>query len=332
MTPITPLLEIQDLHVGFKKRNHTIDIVNGISLTLNKGEIVGVVGESGCGKSVTSLSVLRLLASNAVLRGLIRFDGIDLAKLSDKEMTKIRGNQLAMIFQEPMTSLNPLHSIGKQITEPLILHGKMPKRDLKTKAIELLTVVGISRPDEVYDAYPHELSGGMRQRVMIAIAMACTPKLIIADEPTTALDVTIQAQIIDLMKSISSKYGTSFMLITHDLGVVAEICDRVIVMYAGEIVEEADVRTLFKNPQHPYTNGLMKSIPSASETKDRLEPIPGSVPAADEMPEGCRFAPRCTHALEKCSVKPPLIETDSNHRTRCWLFAEKEGQYDRNFA
>ncbi|SDN94621.1 peptide/nickel transport system ATP-binding protein [Paenibacillus sp. yr247] len=332
MTPTTPLLEIQDLHVGFKKRNHTIDIVNGISLTLNKGEILGVVGESGCGKSVTSLSVLRLLASNAVLRGTIRFDGIDLAKLSDKEMTKIRGNQLSMIFQEPMTSLNPLHSIGKQITEPLIRHGKMPKRELKAKAIELLTVVGISRPDEVYYAYPHELSGGMRQRVMIAIAMACTPKLIIADEPTTALDVTIQAQIIDLMKSISSKYGTSFMLITHDLGVVAEICDRVIVMYAGEIVEETDVRTLFKNPQHPYTIGLMKSVPSASETKERLEPIPGSVPAAGEMPEGCRFAPRCRHASEKCSVKPPLIESASKHRTRCWLFAEKEGQYERNFA
>jgi len=332
MTSATPLLEIRDLQIGFKKHNHTVDIVNGISFSLQRGEIVGVVGESGCGKSITSLSVLRLLADNAVLNGTILFDGVDLAKLSDKEMTKIRGNQISMIFQEPMTSLNPLHPIGKQIIEPLIRHGKMPKKDMKARAIELLTVVGLSRPTEIYDSYPHELSGGMRQRVMIAIALACNPKLIIADEPTTALDVTIQAQIIHLMKSISEKFGTSFMLITHDLGVVAEICDRVIVMYAGEIVEEADVRTLFKNTQHPYTTGLMKSIPSAHETKGRLEPIPGAVPLAGEMPEGCRFAPRCAHAMDICMTKPLLTETGADHRCRCWLFAEKEGLHEPSLA
>jgi peptide/nickel transport system ATP-binding protein len=323
---MAPLLEVNDLKIHFKNTQSKAPVVNGISFSLISGETLGVVGESGCGKSVTSLSILSLLGKSADVKGSIRFNGTDLLQLQEKEKRKIRGNDISMIFQEPMTSLNPLQKIGKQISEPLVRHRSLSKKEIKVRVIELLNDVGIPRPEEIYEAYPHELSGGMRQRVMIAIAMACSPKLIIADEPTTALDVTIQAQIIQLMKKISSRHGTSFLLITHDLGVVAELCDRVMVMYAGEIVEEADVRTLFASPKHPYTLGLMNSMPDISYTKERLEPIPGSVPAAHEMPEGCRFAPRCSSRMDICSRAPELLPLSEKQACRCWLYQEKEGR------
>jgi peptide/nickel transport system ATP-binding protein len=321
---MVPLLEVNDLKIRFKTSQSKAAIVNGISFRVNPGETLGVVGESGCGKSLTSLSILSLLGRNAVVEGGISFNGKDLLQLSEKEMRKVRGNDISMIFQEPMTSLNPLQKIGRQIAEPIVRHRSMSKSAIRERVIELLNEVGIPRPDEIYESYPHELSGGMRQRIMIAIALACSPKMIIADEPTTALDVTIQAQILQLMKRISEEHGTSFMLITHDLGVVAELCDRVIVMYAGEIVEEADVRTLFASPKHPYTIGLMKSMPDISQTKDRLEPIPGSVPAVDQMPEGCRFAPRCAWRMDICSAEPALLPVSGQHTCRCWLVEEGE--------
>lgn len=319
------LLEIKDLKIGFKyNKKNQVTIVNGISFTLEPGETLGLVGESGCGKSVTSLAILSLLGKNANIEGSVKFEGTELTKLSMKEMRKVRGNDISMIFQEPMTALNPLQRVGKQIAEPLLRHNKMDAKAIKQRVIDLLNEVGIPRADEIYDSYPHELSGGMRQRVMIAMSMACNPKVIIADEPTTALDVTIQAQILQLMQKISDDHGTSILLITHDLGVVAEMCDRVIVMYAGEIVETADVSTLFRSPKHPYTIGLMESIPDVSTTKDRLQPIPGSVPLANAMPEGCRFAPRCSKRMEICSTPPKLVNVEDGQSCRCWLYQEEE--------
>ncbi|MBO8163952.1 MAG: ABC transporter ATP-binding protein [Brevibacillus sp.] len=322
----TPLLEIQDLTTSFSQSRKQVKVIDNISISLHAGETLGVVGESGCGKSVTSLSVMRLLGKNAQIRGKIRFDDVDLLALSEREMQQVRGNKLAMIFQEPMTSLNPLHTVGKQIAEPLIKHLKLSRREARQRAIQLLREVGIPRPDEIYSEFPHQLSGGMRQRVMIAIAMACNPKLIIADEPTTALDVTIQAQILDLMKRLKQQHGTAIMLITHDLGVVAEMCERVIVMYAGQIVEEADVRTLFRSPRHPYTIGLINSMPEVTTDRERLESIPGSVPSLQDMPKGCRFAPRCSQAMEICRKQAPdLLTLSETHKCRCWLYAEEGG-------
>jgi len=320
---MTSMLEVKDLKIGFSNHSKQVTIVNGISFELNAGETLGLVGESGCGKSVTSLSILSLLGKRASIQGSMQFQGKELTKLSEKEMRKVRGNEISMIFQEPMTALNPLQRVGKQIAEPLIRHNKMESKATKQRVIDLLKEVGIPRADEIYDSYPHELSGGMRQRVMIAMSMACNPKVIIADEPTTALDVTIQAQILQLMKKISADYGTSILLITHDLGVVAEMCDRVIVMYAGEIVESADVNTLFRSPKHPYTTGLMESIPDVSTTKDRLQPIPGAVPLAGSMPEGCRFAPRCSKRMDICSTPPKLIDVGGGQSCRCWLYQEQ---------
>ncbi|MFP5110978.1 ABC transporter ATP-binding protein [Bacillaceae bacterium C204] len=322
---MSAILEVKNLKTKFKTDKGTVSVVDGVDFSIKPGETLGVIGESGCGKSVTSLSVMRLLPANASNEGSITFQGKELISLAEKQMQKVRGNDIAMIFQEPMTSLNPLHTVGKQIEEAIILHMNISKLEAKERAIKMLKAVGMPRAEEIYGEHPHQLSGGMRQRVMIAIAMACDPKLIIADEPTTALDVTIQAQILDLMKDLKKKTGTSIMLITHDLGVVAEMCDRVIVMYAGQVVEETDVDTLFENPKHPYTMGLMDSIPSFEDEQEYLNTIPGSVPLPYEMPNGCRFAPRCSWAKEICHQQAPkLVEIESQHKCRCWLVTEEE--------
>lgn len=323
---MTAILEVRNLKTQFKTDHGKVAVVSGVDFDVKPGETLGIVGESGCGKSVTSLSIMRLLSKNGSSEGTIKFKGTDLLSLSEKEMQKIRGNEIAMIFQEPMTSLNPLHTVGKQIEEALKHHMKLSKQEAKNRALAMLKAVGMPRVEEIYADYPYQLSGGMRQRVMIAMAMACNPKLIIADEPTTALDVTIQAQILDLMRDLKDKTGTSIMLITHDLGVVAEMCDRVIVMYAGLVVEETDVESLFNEPKHPYTIGLINSTPDIEEERDYLETIPGSVPMTHEMPKGCRFAPRCSQVMDICLEQAPeLYELDS-HKCRCWLYKEGDTQ------
>jgi peptide/nickel transport system ATP-binding protein len=319
-----PLLDIRNLKIHFGAKEEKVNVVYDISLQVNPGEVVGIVGESGCGKSVTSMSILRLLGRNTDVQGEILFNGTNILELSEKEMRKLRGNVISMIFQEPMTSLNPLHTVGKQIAEPLVRHKNLSKSEIKSKVIKLLNEVGLPRADEIYDEFPHQLSGGMRQRVMIAMALACDPALIIADEPTTALDVTIQAQILELMKKISREHQTSILFITHDLGVVAEMCDRVVVMYAGQIVEHAGVKDLFENPMHPYTTGLLNSIPDMEEEQVRLLPIKGNVPTARNMPMGCRFAPRCDHAMDICKQEPPMFVKGA-HECKCRLYAYKEG-------
>ncbi|WP_103105626.1 ABC transporter ATP-binding protein [Brevibacillus reuszeri] len=321
------MLTIQDLRTSFKQAGKKLTVIEGVSLSVEPGETVGVVGESGCGKSVTSMSIMQLLGRNVEMTGSIRFQDQELLSLSDKQMQAIRGNQIAMIFQEPMTSLNPLHPIGKQISEPLRRHQGLSKQEAKEKTIQLLKLVGIPRAEEIFSEYPHQLSGGMRQRVMIAMAMSCSPKLLIADEPTTALDVTIQAQILELMKKVRTEQGTSILLITHDLGVVAEMCHRVIVMYAGQIVEEAAVGKLFDDPKHPYTRGLLKSMPSVNVNQERLDAIPGAVPLLSEMPAGCRFAPRCSQVMDICREKnPELLPVSDTQKCRCWLYREGEVQ------
>lgn len=323
---MTTILEVEQLRTRFRTDNGVVSVVDGVDFSIRAGETLGVVGESGCGKSVTSLSIMRLLPPNGSSGGSIRFNGKNVLELSEKEMQTVRGNEIAMIFQEPMTSLNPLHTVGKQIEEAVILHTKVSRAQAKERAIAMLKAVGMPRAEEIYGEFPHQLSGGMRQRVMIAMAMSCDPKLIIADEPTTALDVTIQAQILDLMRNLKEKTGTSIMLITHDLGVVAEMCDRVIVMYAGQVVEETDVETLFEDPKHPYTIGLMNSIPDLENEREYLETIPGSVPLAHQMPTGCRFAPRCSKAMPICEEKAPDLLQLEGHKCRCWLYAEEGGQ------
>ena len=323
---MTAILEVEQLRTWFRSDNGVVSVVDGVDFSIRAGETLGVVGESGCGKSVTSLSIMRLLPPNGKSEGTIRFNGKNVLELSEKEMQSLRGNEIAMIFQEPMTSLNPLHTVGKQIEEAVLLHMKVSKEQAKERAIAMLKAVGMPRAEEIYGEFPHQLSGGMRQRVMIAMAMSCDPKLIIADEPTTALDVTIQAQILDLMRDLKEKTGTSIMLITHDLGVVAEMCDRVIVMYAGQVVEETDVESLFENPMHPYTIGLMKSVPDLEEEREYLETIPGAVPLPNQMPKGCRFAPRCTKAMPICEEKAPELLQMDGHKCRCWLYAEEGGE------
>ena len=319
---MTAILEVQKLRTRFKTDYGKVAVVDGVDFSIKEGETLGVVGESGCGKSVTSLSIMRLLAGNGSSEGHIFYEGKDLLQISEKQMQKIRGNDIAMIFQEPMTSLNPLQTVGRQIEESVLLHRKSSKAEAKKRAIEMLKAVGMPRPDEIYGEYPHQLSGGMRQRVMIAMAMSCDPKLIIADEPTTALDVTIQAQILELMQKVKEETNTSIMLITHDLGVVAEMCDRVIVMYAGQVLEEADKYELFENPKHPYTIGLMNSVPDLEEEVEFLETIPGSVPLAHQMPTGCRFAPRCSKAMPICHEQEPELFKLQDQQCRCWLYAE----------
>ncbi|MED4785187.1 ABC transporter ATP-binding protein [Brevibacillus choshinensis] len=316
-----PVLEVKQLKTHFKTANGIVKAVDGVDLTIYEGETVGIVGESGCGKSVTSLSVMGLLPKPMayIEQGSILFSGRDITQLSEREMRKLRGNEISMIFQEPMTSLNPVFTIGQQLSEPLKQHTRLSKKEIRQAVIAMLQSVGIPRAEQIMNEYPHQLSGGMRQRAMISLAMLCQPKLLIADEPTTALDVTIQAQILQLMKEIKARTNMAMMLITHDLGVVAEMCDRVTVMYAGQVVESADVRTIFNRPTHPYTQGLLASLPMSNERKGELQSIPGSVPRPDEVPIGCAFAPRCSYATDRCrEERPPLIAIE-NQLCRCWF-------------
>ncbi|EJY54700.1 oligopeptide/dipeptide ABC transporter, ATPase subunit [Alicyclobacillus hesperidum URH17-3-68] len=317
-----PLLAIRDLKTYFVSKHAEVRAVDGIDIDVQKGQIVCIVGESGCGKSMTSLSIMRLVPKprGKIVNGEILFDGKDLLKLSDREMADMRGSEISMIFQEPMTALNPVLTIGTQISEILIRHRGMNKRQALDKAVEMLKFVGVPRANEIIHEFPHQLSGGLRQRVMIAMAMICEPKLLIADEPTTALDVTIQAQVLELMKKMRDETGTAIIMITHDLGVVADMADHVVVMYAGQVVESVDADTVFEQPKHPYTRALMDSIPSLEEDKDVLYSIPGTVPSAANFPKGCRFAERCPLAQPSCFEKAPeLREVAPGHLVRCDL-------------
>jgi len=316
------LLEVTDLRTYFYTSEGVIPAVDGVTFYIGKGETVGMVGESGCGKSVTSLSVMRLIPCppGKIKSGEILFEGKNLLKKSEAEMRRIRGNHISMIFQEPMTSLNPVYTIGDQICEAIELHQGLSKKESLEKAIEMLRMVGIPLPERRVREYPHQMSGGMRQRVMIAMALSCNPKLLIADEPTTALDVTIQAQILELMKKLKRELGMAILIITHDLGVVAEMAERVVVMYAGKIVEESDVRTLFSSPLHPYTSGLLASIPRLDKPASRLHVIEGGVPNLLNLPPGCRFHPRCPHVMDVCKhEEPPLVELRGGRKVACWL-------------
>lgn len=319
-----PLLEVKNLETAFDIDGTFYNAVDNVSFKVKPRQIVGVVGESGCGKSVMSLSVMQLLPKGIgkINAGEIVFDGINLEKMTEAQINKIRGKDISMIFQEPMTSLNPVFTIGYQLEEVLFNHTKISKKEARQKSIALLKSVGISRPEKIVDEYPHQLSGGMRQRVMIAIAIACQPKLLIADEPTTALDVTVQAQILELLKSIQEVNDMSVILITHDLGVVAEMCDEVIVMYAGKIVERTDVETLFYHPKHPYTNLLLGAVPKMEQEEERLSSIQGIVPSLTNMPKvGCRFANRCPKAMQECLTTTPILaETDFGHEVACLLY------------
>ncbi len=331
MTPKKPLLEVKNLKTYFYTEDGTVRAVDGVDFEVYPGEVLGLVGESGCGKSVTSLSIMRLIsAPGKVEAGEILFDGTDLLKLPEEQMIHVRGNRISMIFQQPQTALNPVFKVGDQIGEVLDIHQNFGKEAAYKRSIELLKMVGIPDAERRVEAYPHELSGGMAQRVMIAMALACLPELLIADEPTTALDVTIQAQILDLMRNLRENTGTAIILITHDLGVVAEMCERVAVMYAGKIVEQTDVGTLFDQPLHPYTQGLIGSIPVLGKLKDRLDVIPGSVPNLIDLPPGCRFAPRCRamveHGLKICAERDPdLLDAKPDHKVRCWLYQNADG-------
>jgi len=330
---IQPLLDVKNLKTHFYTEDGVVKAVDGVDFVVYPGEVLGLVGESGCGKSVSLLSVMRLISQpGRIIEGEINFDGQNLMKLTEREMTHVRGNRISMIFQQPQTALNPVFKVGDQIAEVLSIHQDCDKETGSARAIELLTMVGIPEPEKRANAFPHELSGGMAQRVMIAMALACVPELLIADEPTTALDVTIQAQILDLMRDLRNKVGASVVLITHDLGVVAEMAERVAVMYAGRIVEQADVKPLFANPLHPYTQGLMGSIPILGKIKEHLEVIPGTVPNLVNLPQGCRFAPRCKarieHQLQVCTeFEPDLIPSSSDHLVRCWLYQDRDGYH-----
>lgn len=314
------ILEVKGLRTSFFTDNGEVPAVDGVTFSVKEGEILGIVGESGCGKSVTSLSIMGLLPSppGKIVGGQIIYKGEDISHAKESRMRKLRGNDIAMIFQEPMTSLNPVFTIGEQLTEAIRLHNHLPKKELESRAEELLKMVGLPRARELLKEYPHELSGGMRQRVMIAIAMSCDPKVLIADEPTTALDVTIQAQILDLMAKLNRETHTAIILITHDLGVVAQVCKRVVVMYAGKVVEEGDVRDIFNHPSHPYTEGLIQSIPDLYTKKDTLYTIKGNVPRPGSIKGGCLFAPRCDYVMDKCRTSAPELIGDS-HKSRCFL-------------
>ena len=321
-----PVLQVHDLKTQFFTRAGVVHAVDGVTFEVGEGETLGIVGESGCGKSVTATSIMRLIPSppGKIVDGkiLLSYDGktVDLVTLSNEQLRHVRGNVVSMIFQDPMTSLNPVYTVGNQLMEPLMLHLNVDKRDARERAVDLLRRVGIPAPEDRVDSYPHQFSGGMRQRVMIAMALACNPKLLIADEPTTALDVTIQAQILDLMMGLNRDLGTAIVLITHDLGVVAEVCKRVIVMYAGRIVEQGYAVDLYRNPQHPYTQGLLKSVPSIGDNvKDPLSPIGGLPPDLLAPPAGCRFKSRCPRRQAKCEETPPLAETAPNQWAACWF-------------
>jgi oligopeptide/dipeptide ABC transporter ATP-binding protein len=322
-----PLLEVRDLRTHFDVMDGTVKAVDGISFTLDRGRTLGVVGESGCGKSVTAMTIMRLLdmPPARIASGQILFDGVDLAPLKEEEMRHLRGKQMAMIFQEPMSSLNPVFTVGNQITEAVLEHFRISKQEARDRSIEALRMVGIAYPERRVKQYPHELSGGMRQRVMIAMALACEPKLLIADEPTTALDVTIQAQILELIRAIQERTKTAVMLITHDLGVVAEMADDVVVMYAGRIVEHGTVDEVLLQPRHPYTEGLLASIPSRGMRGQRLSVIKGSVPNPFNMPTGCNFAPRCPYRFDACTTLDPRADEGDGPPVACWLWKQAPG-------
>lgn len=319
------LVEFKNLKTYFYTEDGIVKAVNDVSFNIREGETIGIVGESGCGKSVTAMSLMRLIPNppGKIVGGEMLFEGKSILSMSEDQMREIRGNKISVIFQEPMTSLNPVFTIGDQISEAVILHQKLTKEEALKKAVEMLKLVGIPRAEEIAASYPHQLSGGMRQRAMIAMAVSCNPKLLIADEPTTALDVTIQAQILDIMRDLKNKLNTSIMLITHDLGVIAEMADYVVVMYAGKVVEEAPVLELFKNPMHPYTIGLLNSKPILNQDTERLYSIPGQVPNPIGMPDSCYFCERCEKRIDGCKNKiPNLIEVKEGHKVACWLYEE----------
>ncbi|HKO58097.1 MAG TPA: ABC transporter ATP-binding protein [Thermoanaerobaculia bacterium] len=321
------MLEVKNLRTSFFTADGVVHAVDNVSFNVKRGEALALVGESGCGKSVTAMSVMRLVASpGKITAGEIRFKGKNLADLSEREMRKVRGNDIAMVFQEPMTSLNPVFKVGSQVAEAIRIHKKVSKREAWRMAGEMLELVSIPDPVKRLDDYPHQLSGGMRQRVMIAMALSCDPELLIADEPTTALDVTIQAQIMELLAGLQQKLGLAILLITHDLGVVAEFCERVVVMYTGRVVEEAPVRDLFANPAHPYTRGLLQSLPSVTKGEEhkRLPTIKGMVPPISNLPQGCKFNPRCPDVMEIClGNEPALMMVGGEHSARCYLHGDE---------
>ncbi len=327
MTQHPHLLDVENLQTYFYTFDGIARAVDDVSYHLSKGEVLGIVGESGCGKSVTAQSVMRLIPvpPGKIVQGRILFDGVDIVNLSMEQMRTIRGKRISMIFQEPMTSLNPVYTIGDQISEMFILHENLSKKESWNRAVEMLQKVQIPAPEKRVHEYPHQLSGGMRQRAMIAMALSCNPEILIADEPTTALDVTIQAQILDLMLQLKQDFETAITMITHDLGVIAELAERVIVMYAGKIVEESDTEAIFEDPLHPYTRGLLKSIPTlghrAQHGRQRLQEIKGIVPSLYDLRVGCSFAPRCAQVMDQCREKmPDLIDTGTGHAVRCWLY------------
>jgi len=321
---MTELLSVQNLKTSFMTRDGEVESVRGVSFDVQQGEVIGIVGESGSGKSITAKSILGLIQPPGVIKdGKVLFHGQDIRQMSDSELRQIRGNRIAMIFQDPMTSLNPVKRVGSQMIEVIRRHQKLSKAESRQRAIELLREVGIPSPEQRIDQYPHEFSGGMRQRVMIAMALSCKPELLIADEPTTALDVTIQAQILALMKQLRDKTKTSILLITHDLGVVAQVCTRVIVMYGGMIMEEGTVEDIFERPSHPYTQGLLRSIPRVKEgQRERLVSIEGTPPNLLHPPSGCPFMERCPHAMDKCREMPPYFVPEEGHRSLCWLLSD----------
>ncbi len=322
-----PILQVKNLKTHFYTEDGVVKAVDGVSFELYEGETLGIVGESGSGKSVTSLSIMRLLDEKGrIVDGEIIFRGKNLLELPESEMRKIRGNEIAMIFQEPMVALNPVYTIGDQIMEAIMLHQGVGEKEARKMAIDLLRKVGIPEPEKRVDQYPHQLSGGMRQRAMIAMALSCRPSVLIADEPTTALDVTIQAQILDLMKELQREYGMALIMITHDMGVIAEMADRVVVMYAGQVVEYGEVHEIFKHPRHPYTYGLLSSIPRLDVEQQKLKSIPGTVPDPLNFPPGCRFHPRCEFAQERCRKETPqMVEVSPGHYSRCFFWEKLKG-------
>ncbi len=330
----SPLLEVRDLRTYFHTDAGDAKAVDGISFSIEAGRTLAVVGESGCGKTVTALSVLQLIPRppGEFVSGEIRLAGRDLLKLGPSDLRTIRGGQVAMIFQEPGTSLNPVFTVGAQIGEAIALHRRLPRSQIREEVLRCLRAVHVSDPERRIDQYPHEMSGGMKQRVMIAMALSCNPQLLIADEPTTAVDVTIQARILELLKSIQAERGMAILLITHDLGVVAELADDVVVMYAGKIIERGPVQEVFDRPRHPYTLGLFASLPRIDQRKSRLEAIEGSVPAATRFPEGCRFRERCRWAVAECAKEPPLVTIGNDHFVACWRQEEIAGQHPRDAA
>jgi peptide/nickel transport system ATP-binding protein len=321
------ILDVRDLKVSFKTHKGLLPAVNSVSFSVKKGEILGVVGESGCGKSVTATSIMGLLnKKKSFVEGEVQYQNRNLLNLKEREYRKIRGNVISMVHQNPMTALDPLYTIGNQMIETICLHQKVSKSEAFDRALELLKKVGIASPEIKINSYPHQLSGGMKQRVMIAIALACQPDILIADEPTTALDVTIQAQILDLLLDLQKEYGMSIIFITHDLGVVAEFCEKVMVMYLGQVVESADVKTIFKSPKHPYTKGLLNSIPNIEgQRKEKLFTVMGAVPPLSKIPKGCRFSNRCSFVTERCLNEMPQLEANvEGHLVRCWLTLEND--------